>query len=163
MVQKKINSAEIALLFRDISDVRSKVKGRTAQSSTYKILLGFINLYVLLGFVLFLLVKGNLINGINTNFLDQGYFSILNTRATAVLVFLMIMNISAYYNYGFKYFSLILCAYMLNSAIDITILFSESTKMAERPYFWVFQLSKPLFVICLIWIVIVHKNKIKDA
>lgn len=163
MVQKKINSAEIALLFRDISDVRSKEKGRTAQSSTYKLLLGFINLYVLLGFVLLLLVKGNLINGINTNFLDQGYFSILNTRATVVLVFLMIMNISAYYNYGFKYFSLILCVYMLNSAIDITIIFSESTKMAERPYFWVFQLSKPLFVICLIWIVIVHKNKIKDA
>jgi len=75
----------------------------------------------------------------------------------------MVMNISAYYNYGFKYFSLILFVYMLNSAIDITILFSDFSKIDERSYFSVFQLSRPLFVICLLWIVIVHKNKIEDA
>ena len=55
--------------------------------------------------MLYLLVKGNLIDGVNTDFLDQGYFSVLNIRATVVLVFLMVMNISAYYNYGFKYLS----------------------------------------------------------
>ena len=116
-----------------------------------------------MGFLLYLLVKGNLVEGINTDFLDQGYLSILNTRATVVLVFLMIMNISAYYNYGFKYLSTILFIYMLNSAIDIAILFSDFSKIAERPYFSVFQLSRPLFLICLIWIAIVHKDQIKDA
>ena len=116
-----------------------------------------------MGFLLYLLVKGSLVEGINTDFLDQGYLSILNTRATVVLVFLMIMNISAYYNYGFKYLIIILFIYMLNSAIDIAILFSDFSQIAERPYFSVFQLSRPLFLICLIWIAIVHKDKIKDA
>lgn len=81
-----------------------------------------------MGFLLYLLVKGSLVEGINTDFLDQGYLSILNTRATVVLVFLMIMNISAYYNYGFKYLSTILFIYMLNSAIDTAILFQASRK-----------------------------------
>ena len=68
-----------------------------------------------------------------------------------------------YYNYGFKYLSIILFIYMLNSAIDIAILFSGFSQIAERPYFSVFQLSRPLFLICLIWIAIVHKDQIKDA
>jgi hypothetical protein len=163
MLRKKIINTEIGPLLRDASDALSKVKYRTVQSLTFKVLLGVINLYILLGFLLYLLVKGSLINGINTDFLDQGYLSILNTRATVVLVFLMIINISAYYNYGFKYLSTILFIYMLNSAIDTAILFSDFSQIAKRPYFSVFQLSRPLFLICLIWISIVHKDKIKDA
>ena len=163
MLRKKIINTEIGPLLRDSSDALSKVKYRTVQSLTFKVLLGVINLYILLGFLLYLLVKGSLINGINTDFLDQGYLSILNTRATVVLVFLMIINISAYYNYGFKYLSTILFIYMLNSAIDTAILFSDFSQIAKRPYFSVFQLSRPLFLICLIWISIVHKDKIKDA
>lgn len=163
MSQKKIVNIETGLLLRDASNVLSKVKGRSVQSLTFKVLLGIINLYILIGFLLYLLVKGSLVDGVNTDFLDQGYLSILNTRATVVLVFLMIMNMSAYYNYGFKYLSIILFVYMLNSAIDTTILFSGFSQIAERPYFSVFQLSRPLFLICLIWIAIVHKGKIKDA
>ena len=160
---RKKNGNEIYFLLSNSTDEQSIVDGRVAQSSTFRILLGFINLYIILGFVLYLLVKGNLIDGVNIDFLDQGYFSVLNIRATVVLVFLMVMNISAYYNYGFKYLSLILFVYMLNSAIDIAILFSGFSQIAERPYFSVFQLSRPLFLICLIWIAIVHKDKIKDA
>ena len=163
MSRKEIINAEIGLLLRDASDALPKVKYRTVQSLTFKILLGIINLYILLGFLLYLLVKGSLIDGINADFLDQGYLSIVNTRATVVLVFLMIMNISAYYNYGFKHLSIILFIYMLNSAIDTAILFSGFSQIAERPYFSVFQLSRPLFLICLIWIAIVHKGQIKDA
>ena len=163
MSQKKIVNIETGLLLRDASNVLSKVKGRSVQSLTFKVLLGVINLYILMGFLLYLLVKGSLVEGINTDFLDQGYLSILNTRATVVLVFLMIMNISAYYNYGFKYLSTILFIYMLNSAIDIAILFSGFSQIAERPYFSTFQLSRPLLVISLIWVAIVHKDNIKDA
>ena len=108
MSRKKIINIEIELLLRDASNVLSKVKDRPVQSLTFKVLLGVINLYILMGFLLYLLVKGSLVEVINTDFLDQGYLSILNTRATVVLVFLMIMNISAYYNYGFKYLSTIL-------------------------------------------------------
>ena len=163
MSRKKIINIEIGLLLGDASNVLSKVKDRPVQSLTFKILLGVINLYIILGFLLYVLVRASLIDGINTDFLDQGYLSILNTRATVVLVFLMIINISAYYNYGFKYLSTILFIYMLNSAIDTAILFSDFSKIAERPYFSVFQLSRPLCLICLIWIAIVHKDQIKDA
>ncbi len=148
---------------RDASTALSEEKNYIVQSLTFKVLLGVINLYILLGFLLYLLVKGSLIDGINTDFLNQGYLSILNTRATVVLMLLMVMNISAYYNYGFKYLTTILFIYMLNSAIDTAILFSGFSQIAERPYFSVFQLSRPLFLICVIWIGFVHKDKIKDA
>ena len=163
MSLKRNRSVEIGLLLRDASTALSEEKIYIVQSLTFKVLLGVINLYLLLGFLLYLLVRGSLVDGINTDFLDQGYLSILNTRATVVLVLLMIMNISAYYNYGFKYLNIILFIYMLNSAIDTAILFSGFSQIAERPYFSVFQLSRPLFLICVIWIGFVHKDKIKDA
>lgn len=163
MSLKRIRNVEIGLLLRDASTALSEEKNYIVQSLTFKVLLGVINLYILLGFLLYLLVKGSLIDGINTDFLDQGYLSILNTRATVVLVLLMIMNISAYYNYGFKHLNIILFIYMLNSAIDTAIIFSGFSQIAERPYFSVFQLSRPLFIICVIWIGFVHKDKIKDA
>jgi hypothetical protein len=160
---RKKNDNETAFLLHNTTDVQSIVNGRIVQSSTFRILLGFINLYILLGFVLYLLVKGNLIDGVNTDFLDQGYFSVLNIRSTVVLVFLMVMNISAYYNHGFKYLSLILFVYMLNSAIDTNILFSDFALTAERPYFSTFQLSRPLLLISLLWVAIVHKDTVKGT
>ena len=160
---RKKNDNEISFLLSNTTDEQSIVDGRAVQSPTFRILLCFINLYIILGFVLYLLVKGNLIDGVNIDFLDQGYFSVLNIRTTVVLVFLMVMNISAYYNYGFKYLSLILFVYMLNSAIDTNILFSNFALVTERPYFSTFQLSRPLLVISLIWVAIVHKDNIKDA
>jgi len=159
MLRKK-NYDETAFLLRNTTDVQSIVNGRITQSSTFRILLGFINLYILLGVVLYILVKGNLIDGINANFLDQGYFSVLNMRTTVVLVFLMVINISAYYNQWFKYLSLILFVYMLNSGIDTAMLVPDFALVSERPYFSTFQLSRPLLVISLVWIVIVHKDTV---
>ena len=72
---------------------------------------------------LFFIIKGNLVEGINNNFLETGFSSVLNARAILLLLLLISLNISAYFNYGFKYVCLILLAYMINSAIDNAVLF----------------------------------------
>ena len=67
MSTKKIINIETGLLLRDASNVLSKVKDRPVQSLTFKVLLGVINLYILTGFLLYLLVKGSLVEAINTD------------------------------------------------------------------------------------------------
>jgi hypothetical protein len=52
---------------------------------------------------------------------------------------------------------------MLNSAIDTNILFSDFALTAERPYFSTFQLSRPLLLISLLWVAIVHKDTVKGT
>jgi hypothetical protein len=111
---------------------------------------------------LFFLVKGNLVGGVNTNFIEQGFLYVLNARAIILLILLIFLNVSAYYNYGFKYACLFLIVYMLNSAIDNAVLFSGLMHLSDRPYLSAFTITRPLFIISLFWVMIIHKYKFKS-
>ena len=109
-----------------------------------------------------IIVKGNLVEGINNNFLDTGFSSVLNTRAILLFILLISLNITAYFNSGFKYVCLIMLVYMLNSAIDNAVLFSGFMHLTDRPYFSAFSVTRPLFIIALFWVFIIHKDKKKS-
>jgi len=163
MNEKDTKNLEFATIFGNESNSQSKVKDHIVQSSTFRLILSFINLYALITIALFFLVKGNLVGGVNTNFLEQeGFLYVLNARAVILLLLLIFLNASAYYNYGFKYACLVLIVYMLNSAIDNAVLYSGFMHLADRPYLSAFAITRPLFIISLFWVMIIHKNKFKS-
>ena len=159
MNEKDTKNLEFATIFGNAPNSQSKGKDHIVQSSTFRLILSFINLYALITIALFFLVKGNLVGGVNTSFIEQGGFLyVLNARAIILLLLLIFLNMSAYYNYGFKYGCLVLIVYMLNSAIDNAILFSGFMHITDRPYFSAFTITRPLFIISLFWVMIIHKN-----
>ena len=162
MKNKKTNDLGLSAILGNASDEDSNDKNYVVQSSTFKLIFSFINLYALILMALFFMVKGNLVEGINNNFLETGFSSVLNARAILLLLLLIFLNISAYFNYGFKYVCLILLAYMINSAIDNAVLFSGFLHLTDRPYFSAFNVTRPLFVIALFWVMIIHKDKDKS-
>ena len=160
MNEKDTKNLEFATIFGNASNSQSKGKDHIVQSSSFRLIFSFINLYALITIALFFLVKGNLVGGVNTNFLEQGGFLyVLNARAIILLLLLIFLNISAYYNYGFKYASLVLIVYMLNSAIDNAVLFSGLMHITDRPYLSAFNVTRPLFIIALFWVMIIHKDR----
>jgi hypothetical protein len=162
MKNKKTNDLGLSAILGNASDEDSNDKNYVVQSSTFKLIFSFINLYALILMALFFMVKGNLVEGINNNFLETGFSSVLNARAILLLLLLIFLNISAYFNYGFKYVCLILLAYMINSAIDNAVLFSGFLHLTDRPYFSAFNVTRPLFVIALFWVLLVHKDNKKS-
>ena len=163
MNEKDTKNLEFATILGNFPNSQSKGKDHIVQSSTFRLILSFINLYALISIALFFLVKGNLVGGINTNFIEQGGFLyVLNARAILLLLFLIFLNVSAYYNCGFKYACLVLIVYMLNSAIDNAVLFSGFMHITDRPYLSAFTITRPLFIISLFWVMIIHKNKFKS-
>ena len=163
MNEKDTKNLEFATIFGNASNSQSKGKDHIVQSSSFRLILSFINLYALITIALFFLVKGNLVGGVNTNFLEQGGFLyVLNARAIILLLLLIFLNVSAYYNYGFKYACLVLIVYMLNSAIDNAVLYSGFMHLTDRPYLSAFAITRPLFIISLFWVMIIHKNKFKS-
>jgi len=163
MNEKDTKNLEFATIFGNTPSSQSKGKDHIVQSSTFRLILSFINLYALITIALFFLIKGNLVAGVNTNFLDQeGFWHILNSRAIILLVLLVFLNASAYCNYGFKYACLVLIVYMLNSAIDNAVLFSGFMHLTDRPYLSAFTITRPLFIISLFWVMIIHKYKFKS-
>jgi len=162
MKNKQTNDLGLSAILGNASDEDSNDKNYVVQSSTFKLIFSFINLYALILMALFFMVKGNLVEGINNNFLETGFSSVLNARAILLLLLLIFLNISAYFNYGFKYVCLILLAYMINSAIDNAVLFSGFLHLTDRPYLSAFNVTRPLFVIALFWVMIIHKDKDKS-
>jgi hypothetical protein len=163
MDEKDTKNREFATIFGNASSSQSKGKDHIVQSSTFRLILSFINLYALITIALFFLVKGNLVGGVNTNFIEQeGFLYVLNARAIILLTLLIFLNASAYYNYGFKYVCLVLIVYMLNSVVDNAVLFSGFMHLADRPYLSAFTITRPLFIISLFWILIIHKYKFKS-
>tara|TARA_B110000914_G_C15311452_1_gene375888 strand:- start:159 stop:644 length:486 start_codon:yes stop_codon:yes gene_type:complete len=159
MKNKKTNDLGLSAILGNASDEHSYDKNYVVQSSTFRLIFSFINLYALILMALFFMVKGNLVEGINNNFLETGFSSVLNARAILLLLLLIFLNISAYFNYGFKYVCLILLAYMINSAIDNAVLFSGFLHLTDRPYLSAFNVTRPLFVIALFWVMIIHKDE----
>ncbi|MDC0581514.1 hypothetical protein OAO54_05615 [Amylibacter sp.] len=161
MENKNTNNLEFSTILGNVSDKNSNGKNYIFQSSTFRLIFSFINLYALILILLFFIVKGNLVGGIDNNFLNTGFSSVLNARAILLLLLLISLNISAYFNYGFKYVCLILLAYMINSAIDNAVLFSGFMHITDRPYFSAFSATRPLFIIALFWVLLIHKDNKK--
>ena len=162
MKNKNTDDLEFSTILGQASDEHSIDKNYVVQSSTFRLTFSFINLYALILILLFFIVKGNLVEGINNNFLDTGFLSVLNTRGILLFILLISLNIAAYFNSGFKYVCLIMLVYMLNSAIDNAVLFSGLMHLTDRPYFSAFNVTRPLFIIALIWVLIIHKDKKKS-
>lgn len=161
MKDKKTNDLGLSTMLGNASDEYSNDKNHVIQSISFRLILSFVNLYVLISIALFFLVTGNLIEGVNITFLEQGFLSVLNTRAILLLLLIILLNISAYLNRGFKYISLILIVYMFNSAIDNAIIFSGFLHLTDRPYLSAFNVTRPLIIIALFWGLIIHKDKIE--
>jgi hypothetical protein len=162
MKNKNTDDLGFSTILGQASDEHSIDKNYVVQSSTFRLTFSFINLYALILIVLFFIVKGNLVEGINNNFLDTGFSSVLNTRAILLFILLISLNITAYFNSGFKYVCLIMLVYMLNSAIDNAVLFSGFMHLTDRPYLSAFSVTRPLFIIALFWVFIIHKDKKKS-
>ena len=150
MKDKKTNDLGLSTMLGNASDEYSNDKNHVIQSISFRLILSFVNLYVLISIALFFLVTGNLIEGVNITFLEQGFLSVLNTRAILLLLLIILLNISAYLNRGFKYISLILIVYMFNSAIDNAIIFSGFLHLTDRPYLSAFNVTRPSNYYCTI-------------
>ena len=161
MKNKNTNNLEFSTMLGNVSDKNSNGKNYIVQSSNFRLIFSFINLYALILILLFFIVKGNLVGGIDNNFLNTGFLSVLNARAILLFLLLISLNISAYFNYGFKYVCLILLAYMINSAIDNAVLFSGFMHITDRPYFSAFSATRPLFIIALFWVLLINKDNKK--
>ena len=161
MKNKNINNLELSTILGH-TDEHINEKSYVFQSSSFKLIFSFINLYAFIIIALFFLVKGNLIEGINWDFLDQGYLSVLNTRSILVSILVISLNISIYFNYGFKCVCLVLLVFMINGAIDNATLFSNNMHLIDRPYFAIFNVTRPLFIIALFWVFMIHKDKKKS-
>ena len=162
MVDRKLNDTEIGAIldaFSESRDVKTRIKN---QSTTFKILLSSVNTYVLAFLIIYILLKNNSLQPLDAGLINKDFLAVFNGRANIMFWLLILMNMSAYFNIGFKIICLISIMYLLNATVDNFVIFAGLVSFDDRPYLSAFLVSRPLFFVAIIWMGIVYNDALAD-
>jgi hypothetical protein len=162
MVDRKLDDTEIGAILEAFSESREAKARLTNQSTTFKLLLAFGNIYVLGFSIIYILLKNNLLQPLDANLITEDFLTVFDGRANIMFWLLVLMNMSAYFNIAFKIMCLIAVIVMLNATVDNLVLFTRLVIFEERPYLTLFIISRPLFLVAIIWMGIVYNSALAD-
>ncbi len=162
MVDRKLDDTEIGAILEAFSESREAKARLTNQSTTFKLLLAFGNIYVLGFSIIYILLKNNLLQPLDANLITEDFLTVFDGRANIMFWLLVLMNMGAYFNIGFKIMCLISIIYLLNATVDNFVVFAGLVNLDDRPYLSVFIFSRPLLFVSIIWMAIVHDDAIAD-
>ena len=162
MVDKKLNDTEIGAIleaFSESRDVKHRLKN---QSTTFRVLLVFGNIYVLGFSIIYILLKNKLLQPLDAGLINEDFLTVFDGRANIMFWLLVLMNMGAYFNIGFKIMCLISIIYMLNATVDNFVIFSGLVSFDERPYLSAFIFSRPLLFMAIIWMGVIYNDALAD-
>ena len=162
MADKKVNDMEISAILEAFAESREDKAVLIDQSKPFKALIVFCNIYVLTFLVIYYSLKNNFLDGFDEGLLNEDVFTVFDGRAHIMFWLLVSMNVGAYFNFGFKVSCVIALVYLLNNTVDNAVLFAGLISLDDRPYFSVFILSRPLFLVLLAWMGLAYKDKLGD-
>ena len=162
MVGRKLDDTEIGAILEAFSESREAKARVTNQTTTFRIILACSNIYVLGFLVIYILFKNNLLQPLDANLITEDFLTVFDGRANIMFWLLVLMNMGAYFNIGFKIMCLISIIYLLNGTVDNFVVFAGLVNFDDRPYLSVFIFSRPLFFVSIIWAGIVYDDAIAD-
>jgi hypothetical protein len=155
MVGRNLDDTEIGAILEAFYESREAKARVTNQTTTFRIILACSNIYVLGFLVIYILFKNNLLQPLDANLITEDFLTVFDGRANIMFWLLVLMNMSAYFNIAFKIMCLIAVIVMLNATVDNLVLFATLVNFDDRPYLSAFLLSRPLFLVAIIWMGIV--------
>lgn len=162
MPNKRLNDNEINALLQAFDEVNANNAASLKQSRTFKVLLISLNIYFLIFISLYVLSANYLITTPGQVFNIDGLKTTLGGRSNMFFWILVFVNISAYYNIGFKTACLTMFIYSLNTVIDNFVLLSSILSFEQRPYVTSFVLSLPLATAGIAWMGIAFKSRAEE-
>ena len=155
MVGRKLDDTEIGAILEAFSESREAKARVTKQTTTFRILLACSNVYVSAFLIIYTFFEINLLQPLEAGLINEDFLTVLDGRANIMFWLLVLMNMSAYFNIAFKIMCLIAVIVMLNATVDNLVLFATLVNFDDRPYLSAFLLSRPLFLVAIIWMGIV--------
>ncbi len=160
MANNKLDDNEINALMVAYAESKDSNINPDRQSKIFKFLILFINLYVFFVLALYVLFRSNLIQAVDTALIDTDTSVLLDGRAHTFFWIIMLMNISVYFNIGFRLLCIIAVVSLLNTTLDYLVLIPGVFSFYERPYFSVLFASRPLLIFAIAWVGFSYKDGI---
>lgn len=158
MSDNRLNDNEISALLQAFEEVTEYNASSLKQSISFKALLIFTNIYFFTFISIYFLSLNDLIYAPGQALDNDGLSSSLNGRSHVIFWLLTAMNISAYFNIGFRTICLTMFVYVLNAAMDNVVLFYELLSFEHLPYVTSLVLSLPVVLVGIALMGMVFKN-----
>ena len=84
MVDRKLDDTEIGAILEAFSESREAKARLTNQSTTFKLLLAFGNIYVLGFSIIYILLKNNLLQPLDANLVTKDFLTVFDGRANVM-------------------------------------------------------------------------------
>ena len=156
MADNKVSDIEMSAILAAFAESREVKANFIYQSKTFKALIIFCNIYALTSLVIYYLFWNNIHAS-----LEASVQVVLSGRANVMFWLLVSMNMSAYFNVGFKALCLISIIYTLNSTIDNAVLFSGLLDFDDHSYFSIFVISRPIMFVVLAWMALSFRDSLE--
>jgi hypothetical protein len=141
MADNKVTDIEMSAILAAFAESREIKANSIHQSKIFMALIIFCNIYVSTSLVIYYLFGSTIHASLNADFIA--------------------MNISAYFNVGFKALCLISLVYTLNSTIDNVVLFTGLLDFGDHSYFSIFVISRPIMFVVLAWMALSFRDSLE--
>jgi len=156
MADNKVSDIEMSAILAAFAESREVKANSIHQSKTFMALIIFGNIYVFTSLVIYYLFGSNIHAS-----LDADFTFVFAGRANVMFWLVVSMNISAYFNVGFKALCLVSLVYTLNSTIDNVVLFSGLLDFGDHSYFSIFVISRPIMFVVLAWMALSFRDSLE--
>lgn len=158
MSPNKLTNEEMGALLGAFSDMRKESSAEVVQTTLFKACLIFCNIYIILTSILYILLRQNIIVTLNPELLSEILLTAFSGKAAVLFWFLAGVNMSLYFDVGFRIVSLCGIIYILNSVADGLVLYHEMTSFSAAPYFSLLIATGPVLAGALAVMVLSYKS-----
>lgn len=155
MEDNKLSDIEMSTILAAFAESREVKVNLIHQSKTFMALIIFCNIFILTFFAFYYLFSSNMHSE-----LDSELHSAFHQRANVIFWLVVSMNVSAYFNVGFKALCLIALVYTLNSTIDSVVLFYGLLDFDDHSFFSIVLIFLPIMFVVLAWMALSFRDSL---
>lgn len=157
MDKNKITDEELSALLGVFSDMREARSDRTAQTFAFKLCIIFINIYIITFLALYTMIRVGVIATPDHEISHEIIRSIFDGKANIAFWLLASINVSLYFNLGFRITALCSLIYTVNSFFDSIIMFSDLINSSNAPYLTALIFTNPIYTFILGLSIFLHR------
>lgn len=149
MSPNKLTNEEMGALLGAFADIRQDLSGAVNQTALFKACLLFSNVCVVLFTVFYILLRENIITASSPQLLGEGFLAAFGGKSFVMFWLLAGVNMSLYFNIGFRIVCLCGVIYILNGVVDGLVLFHDRISFSEAPYFSIFMATSASLIFAM--------------
>jgi hypothetical protein len=158
-MKRKLDDEEYQALLNVFNGQTSGFRKVANQSLKFKVAFHFVNIYAVSMMLVYFITANFLLDHINPEFVQHQYLDLLGKRAFVFFWLLGAFNMAFYFGIGFRFTVGVMLLYTINATFEQFFVIHSNFGIFETPVFSAYALSRPVFMLALLGLLLFYKNE----